>query len=656
MAAEHPPTLPAGQRWPVLLCTAVALLPLLRQLPTLLALLLAAAWLLVAGASLRWRIPTAVRLLLVVAVLAGIAQLMGLRPGRDTGCALLAAMLAIKGSELHSLRDARSTLGFALFAPFAAFLLDQGPLSLLLGLLAAAWIVATLARLSRWSVGLASRSAAASLRQLALLLVLATPLSLAAFWLLPRLSAPLWGLPERAVNRPGLSDTLEPGQWLDLMVDDSAALRVHFDGTPPPPQQRYWRGPVMSHFDGRRWIETEMRLQPAANVPAQPAPATVWHYLIEYEATDSRQLVALDRLLEAPPGTTVDDQSSLKSNQRLSGLTRWQLRSAPPADDPAPLPPGLRRYLTRLPPGYNPRTLALGRQWQQEAAGDEAAIVARALDWIGRDFAYTLSTPLPGRHLADEFLFDQQAGYCEHFSSAFAILMRSAGIPSRVVTGYSGGVRNRYGGYWLVRRLDAHAWTEVWLAGRGWVRVDPTAAVAPERIYDTLEDRLALGANVDTGLLPAIGQRWQALREAGDWLRQRWNQQVLGYDAQAQARLLARLSIAPGSVGNTLLLLAWLAASGAGLWLMWWWLSRRPAAADPLLQAWQQLGQRHARLGLAPRPNESASAWARRVQAHLPDSPLPALARRYNAQRYRNDPATDPGLLRALRRHRPTRN
>lgn len=655
MSTDATTLLPTVQRWPVLLCTAAALMPLLLQLPVALAALIALTWLLVAAASNRWHIPTALRLLLVVVMLASIAQLMGMRPGRDTGCALLAAMLAIKGSELHTLRDARSTLGFALFAPFAAFLLDQGPSTLLLGLLAAALILATLAGLARWAVGLDAGSVRSRLRQLGVLLLLATPISLAAFWLLPRLDGPLWGLPDRAVSRPGLSSTLEPGQWLDMMVDDSAALRVHFQDAVPAPEQRYWRGPVMSAFDGRRWHQSDIAVRLATPLPAQQVRQPLWQYRIEYEPTDKRQLVALDLPLAAPPGSRLDSQHSLTSVRRLGSLSHWQLASAPRSDDPTPLPAPLRRYLLQLPPGYNPRTLALGRQWRQQAGGDDAAIVSRALEWIGRDFAYTLSTPLPGRHLADEFLFDQQAGYCEHFSSAFAILMRSAGIPSRVVTGYSGGLRNRYGGYWLVRRMDAHAWTEVWLGGRGWVRVDPTAAVAPERIYDTIEDRLGPGGGDATGLLPAITQRWQAMREAGDWLRQRWNQQVLGYDASAQARLLERLSIQHGALGNALLLLAWLGSSAAGLWLMWWWLSRRPATDDPLLSAWQTLGQRYAAQGLAPRREESAAAWARRVAAQHPDSPLPALAHRYNAQRYAAA-GNDPGLLRALRQHRPTRN
>lgn len=640
-------------RWPVLASLGIALLPLLLQLPASLSVLVAASWLLVSGLGLRGSLPASVRLLLVLIMLASIGQQMGLRPGRDTGCALLAAMLAIKGSELRNLRDAHSASVFALFAPFAAFLLDQGPQTLALGLLATLACLATLARLARWSAGLPLQPPAPLLRQLGLLLLLALPLTLSAFWLLPRLESPLWGLPDRAIGRPGLSDSLEPGKWIDLMADDSAALRVRFHGAVPAPEQRYWRGPVMSRFDGQRWERAEI----TQALPEPAAGSGQWRYTIEYEPTDNRQLVALDLPLAAPAGSRLDAQYSLRSERRLTGLTRWELESRPAGANPAPLPAALQRHFLALPAGSNPRTQALGRQWRQQAGqqpGADDALVQRALAWIGRDFSYTLSTPLAGRHSADEFLFDQQAGFCEHYSSAFAVLMRSAGVPTRVVTGYAGGVRNRYGDYWLVRRMDAHAWNEVWLSGRGWVRVDPTAAVAPERIFDTLEQRLADGQAVADGLLPAISLRWHSLRQAGDWLRQRWNQQVLGYDAAAQARLLQRLQLDGGGLGRGLLAAAWMASSGLAIALMWWALGRRRPPADPLLEAWQALGRRHRPLGLEPAAHESALAWAMRIQRHLPASPVPDLARRYNASRYASQ--HDPALRRDLRRHHPKRS
>ena len=225
-----------------------------------------------------------------------------------------------------------------------------------------------------------------------------------------------------------------------------------------------------------------------APAETRSGPVT-WDYEMEIEPTDRRQLVALDLPLAAPADSRLTLDHGLYASRPLAALTRWRMQSAPPLEYQPRLPAQLRQIALDLPAGYNPRTQALARQWRAQAGSNDAAIVQRALAWIRAEFAYTLSTPPAGRHGADEFLFDQKAGFCEHFSSSFVILMRGAGIPARVVTGYAGGYRNPMGDYWIVRRSDAHAWAEVWLRGRGWVRVDPTAAVAPERIYDTLADR-----------------------------------------------------------------------------------------------------------------------------------------------------------------------
>lgn len=633
---------PAARRW-TLASAALALVPLLLQLPPLLAGVFALAAVLTALVSGHRVLPGPVRVLLVLGMLAAIYWQMGARPGRDTGCALLAAMLALKSSELRSLRDARSLLGFALFAPFSAFLLDQGPVTMSLAVLAALATVLTLQRLARAEGQAPNAPLGSQLRDVGQLVALGLPLALAAFWLFPRLSEPLWGLPERAVGKPGLSDHMEPAEWLDLMADDSTALRVSFFGAIPAPEQRYWRGPVMTRFDGRRWDQ-----DPYAD---QRSPATVtratprWDYQIDYEPTDRRQLVALDLPLQAPPGTTLDGNHSLHSVHPLSALTRWHLQSAPAASYTGPLDDFQRRATLQLPPDLNPRTLALGRQWRQDAGSNDAAIVDRALEWIRSRFAYTLSTPAPGRHSVDEFLFDQQAGFCQHFSSSFVVLMRSAGIPARVVTGFAGGQRNPYGDYYVVRRMDAHAWAEVWLPQRGWVRVDPTAAVAPERIYDTLEDRLGDGAG------STLESRWLQLGQVGDFLRQGWNDLVLSFDANRQRELLRPFGI--DALEPSQLVAIFIAFAGAALGWMAWLLARGERERDPLLRAWHRLGRRYARHGLAREPAETATDWAQRVHRQRPDPALIPLSQRFVQARYAGA-ELDPSLVRDLHRHRPS--
>ncbi|WP_041499963.1 transglutaminaseTgpA domain-containing protein, partial [Xanthomonas sacchari] len=481
------------------------------------------------------------------------------------------------------------------------------------------------------------------LRGVGRLLALGLPLALAAFWLFPRLGSPLWGVPERALGRPGLSDTMSPGQWLDLLADDTPALRVQFFGPVPAPAQRYWRGPVLWDFDGQTWrAPRDNAFAPAP--PIQLAPGG-WDYQLEVEPTDRRQLVALDLPRQAPSGTRLTADAVLQTERPLSALTRWRLRSALPQRVEPDLASAQRQRALALPPGYNPRTLALARQWRQQAGADDAAIVARALQWIRRDFAYTLETPPPGRDGVDEFLFQQKAGFCQHFSSAFVVLMRGAGIPARVVTGYAGGTRNTFGDYWVVRRMDAHAWAEVWLPQRGWVRVDPTAAVAPERIYDTLEDRLDGGTGAQGG---AGDWRW---RDLADWARRGWNDLVLSFDASRQQRLLSQFGIARLEPGQLVALFAGFAAVLLGA--MAWWLARGERERDPLLRAWRALGRRYARRGLGRDPHEPALTWAARVQRETGDASLIPLSRRFADARYAGADSDSASLLRDLRRHRP---
>ena len=625
-----------------LVAAATCVLPLLLQLPMPLAIAIAVAGLGGTAVARRRPLPAAARLLLTLLLLALVLATMRFTIGRDTGCALLAAMLAVKPTETFGVRDGRSLVGFALFAPFGTFLLDQGPLSLALavaGALAALVALQRLADLAAGDAGAApspGRQAGGVLR----LVALGLPIALAAFWLFPRLASPLWGVPEAALARPGLSDEMAPGQWLDFMTDDSPALRARFFGSAPGTAEMYWRGPVLWHYDGRTWTQADwMRNLPPAGV-RHGGPT--WDYELALEPTDRRQLVALDLPMAAPDGTTLSLDHGLFVRRPLAALTRWRLRSAPPVAYEPALKVTLRQIALRLPEGYNPRTHALAQQWRAEAGADDAAIVQRAMEWIRSDFGYTLSTPLPGRHAVDEFLFDQQRGYCEHFSSAFTVLMRAAGIPARVVTGYVGGYRNPIGDYWLVRRSDAHAWSEVWLEGRGWTRVDPTAAVAPERIYDTLADRQPGAALGD--FAPAM--------DVADWLRRGWNDFVLGFDAARQQRMLRPLGLQATPwrlVGLLALAVCVMLAFTA------WLVGRGERERDPVLRAWHRVGRRYARIGLGRRPDEPALSWAARVSASLPGGApaLEMLSERFARWRYAREQADEHALASDLLAHRP---
>jgi hypothetical protein len=300
----------------------------------------------------------------------------------------------------------------------------------------------------------------------------------------------------------------------------------------------------------------------------------------------------------------------------------------------------------RLPPGFNPRTIALARQWRSET-NDDAAIVRRALAMYHEKFSYSLAAPPLGHDSVDEFLFDTKIGYCEHFSSSFTFLMRAAGIPARVVTGYVGGYRNRIGDYWLVRQSDAHAWSEVWLPGRGWTRVDPTAAVAPERVFRRAADNAAG---------PGAGTAFGQLFDVGDWIRHGWNDFVLGFNAMRQQSLLSSLGL-PNSDSSDLAIVfgvvTGLLLAIVGLFQ----LRDRGPRRDPLLRAWSRFTARLARARLHKLPHEPALAYARRVAPLLPaqrDDVL-SLSQRFVSARYARvemDDQARRALIQALRAFR----
>ncbi|MGV8922790.1 MAG: transglutaminase TgpA family protein [Thermomonas sp.] len=639
----------------VLLATALCLLPLLLQLPGSLGIGFGVSALAVMALSWRQPMPSLLRIVLGIG---GILAVFAVAPGigRDTACAVLAAMLALKPAETFSLRDGRSLVGFALFAPFATFLLDQGPLSLVLALAAVVLALLALQQLARDQAGVQPPTGArwwSSSTGVLRLLALGLPLALAAFWLFPRLPSPMWGLPDRVVARPGLSDNMTPGGFLDLMNDDSPAARVQFFGATPRPEQMYWRGPVLWDFDGRSWHQIKgLQRFPAADL--RPS-ATRWDYQIDLEATDRDQLIALDLPTQVPDGAAISIDFSVYAPNPLNNVSRWRMQSTVPVSAEPDLWPVLRQRALALPQGFNPRTVALGRQWRQEAGSDDqgrsdTAIVNRAMAWISRDFAYTLSVPLAGRHEVDDFLFQRKQGYCEHFSSSFVVLMRAAGIPARVVTGYAGGYRNPIGDYWLVLHSSAHAWAEIWLPGRGWVRVDPTAAVAPERVYDTLADREPGRIGNFTGLVPMFN--------ASDWMRRGWNDFVLGYDAQRQQRLLNPFGM--DNLGTRGLILIFGFIAGLALAWMAWLIARGERERDPLLRAWRRLGARYVRIGQGRLSHEPAQAWAERAGADVPTAgqDLRSLSQRFSNARYAGPGKSGASeqlraLVRDIQAHRP---
>ncbi|HET7359879.1 MAG TPA: DUF3488 and transglutaminase-like domain-containing protein, partial [Rhodanobacteraceae bacterium] len=450
-------------------------------LSVLLALVLGARWWQRRrhGGRVPWWLKLAPTLLLPLSIIAAYGTIFGRAPGS----ALAVGLLVLKLLESEKPRDARTGIAFACFGLMSALLFDQG---LVATVVVALGLIPALATLRALEPQPAALPWAHDLWPVARALALALPLALAAFLFVPRLGEPLWGAPNAQEARTGVSGRMSPGDFTELLIDDRPAFRVAFDAAPPPPAERYFRGPVLWRFDGRAWDADETTGLAARNkVAPEPMRATgaIYDYDVTLEPTRRHWLFALDTPLAAPPGAWLSAERSTLRAKSVDAALHYRLRSAPRHLLALQLDDRQRRRGLQLPDGFDPRARALAADWRRQHGDDDGAIVQAALRLFhDGDFSYTLAPPPLGRDSIDDFLFSTRQGFCEHYASAFTFLMRAAGIPARVVTGYQGGYWNTLGDYLLVRQSDAHAWSEVWLRGRGWTRIDPTAAVRPERV------------------------------------------------------------------------------------------------------------------------------------------------------------------------------
>ncbi len=621
-----------------LLGTAVvALLPHVARLPVWLSAVLTAlfAWrfLMIRRA---WPAPSRwLRWPLTAALVYLLYRQYGTLLGRDAGSALLAAMLALKFLELQRLRDYVLGVLLVYFLIVIGFLYSQA-MWLVVYLLAV--FVLTTATLIRLAVPAAR--ARFALRLAGVLLLQALPLMLAMHLLFPRLQGALWRLPQDAYSGlTGLSEEMHPGSINELSLSDEVVFRARFHGTRPPPAQRYWRALVLWTTDGKRWIRgAEPRGRLAYEAQDDPI-----HYSLTLEPSNRPWLPALDLPLQAPSGTRLRSGFVLEATRpvrerrslELAAHARYRMRVLEAAE---------RRAALQRPEQISPRVLALAARWRATAGGDAEVVRAALAHFRTEKYFYTLTPPLLGDDPVDEFLFDTRSGFCEHYASAFVTLMRSAGIPARVVTGYQGGEFNPAGNYYIVRQLDAHAWAEVWLSGQGWVRADPTAAIAPERIEygaDGLRRLLARGTSL--GALPpatlqtmleldAFQRARQQLRLSLDTVNTAWQRWVLGYDHARQRELLAQLGFKDVAPLRLVGLLALLVASIMGAYVVA--IRQRAPRPDPVQRAYLDFCRKLAHSGLVRAPHEGALAFGARGARGARQLPQLAAAIQSITQRY----------------------
>ena len=600
------------------------------------------AWRLLTARSGGWFPGIGTRAVLALALVALVLARFHTLNGLAAGTTLLLLMASLKLLETRTARDELVIVGVGLFLLLAACLdrqnLARTPLYGLQAWLccSALAVVACPDLRARAALTLAGRA-----------LLMALPLALLLFLFFPRLPGQFWAIPRKDEAITGLSDTMSPGSIVQLTASFDPAFRAQFFGATPPPAQRYWRGPVLHDFDGYTW---RTAAQYGLHDPIHNA-GTAYRYRVTLEPNRRRWWFALDTPAQSPdPHVLLTYDYQLLAAEPVTAVVSFEGLSYSRVLAQGSLDPAVQRLDTALPGSANPRTRALARSLRQQA-GSDAAFVRAVLDYLRNGgFAYSLTPERLGANSIDDFLFNTREGFCGHYASAFVALMRAAGVPARVVTGYLGGEWNPIGGYFLVRQSDAHAWGEVWLEGRGWTRVDPTAVVAPERlrrgIFDMMPEALSARERLLRGSawLTNLLQRWDATNA---W----WTDHVVKFDYSRQMNLLERLGVrAPDTRylgwAFMLALCVWLA-------LIAWYIGRseRTAGPDALARAYARLCRKLARIATPRVPHQGPLSFAEAVIAQRPDlkDPVQPLLERYAQLRYGPEL---PGILEQIEQFR----
>ena len=567
-------------------------------------------------AVLRWPWLQPGRITLFLLTLTGLANVMLEYPlllGRHAGVALLSTMLALKLLELRGKRDVYVTIFLGYFVLITQFLFSQEMLLVCYVLLVLLGLTTLLLETSRAMPSNSLKQTAGSAAQL---LIQATPIMITLFFLFPRFSSPLWnlGVNER-MGITGLSDNMTPGNISELVRSSAVAFRVEFTGEIPPSAQRYWRGPVFWKTDGVTWRTGRQERAQLVSFRALSKPL---QYTVTLEPAQHKWLLALDLPDRLPPKSIL--LSDFQVIHQRPGMNRFKYEmSSRLRYNTGSITDAEKERGLQLPTNITSRMHELVQIWQHDST-TARELANRAFDYFKQEpFYYTLTPPLTEKNPTDQFLFETRRGFCEHYASSFVILMRIAGIPARLVTGYQGGEINPLGEYLIVRQSDAHAWAEIWLPGEGWVRIDPTSAVAPERVersfnFDLAEFNSEVGIPIDfnldnTGLLYKVVQQ---MRWGVDALSASWQSWVLTYSNVKQSQLLKKLGLdfldgtwlAVGMVVITSLVVLMLTA------LLW---QADRVSVDPIQKQYLRFCRKLEKKGIKRRLNEGPKDFEKRI-------------------------------------------
>lgn len=570
------------------------------------------------GFSLMWRlaqasklIPALPRWLIVPFVIAGGIAVFATYwtiTGRDAGLALLSVMAGFKLLESQTHRDALIVVFLSYFVVVTHFLFSQSIFIALYMMLTILFLTASLITLNERNITI---SWATRFKISGSIIGYAIPLMVILFILVPRVPGPLWGLTnEQRAGVTGLSDHMSPGKISNLIQDNSVAFRVTFKNKIPPQRELYWRGPVMSRFNGTTWFQSTQKTK---GLPKIDSYGQKYEYTMTMEANGKNWLLPLDLPTQTIANSTITTDFELKSTKIINDLIKYDLVSY--TQSTFGLDEDFDSLIkhTEFPESKNTKTIAYAKQLRLQF-DDDKDLVAHVLNQFRtQDYFYTLSPPLLlSANPIDEFLFDTKRGFCEHYASSFALIMRAANIPSRVVTGYQGGEFNADDNYLIVRQSDAHAWTEVWLDDKGWVRIDPTGAVSPDRIEISLDqalnsDNLTFRFQARNSLMGDLLLNW-------DNAQYQWNNWVLNYNQTKQSNFLKNLGLGIKSTADMVIALVILLSVITLGYALISWINNRPEKPEYYEQLFVKLLNKLKKLGIPIKKAESPKAYLIRIQ------------------------------------------
>ena len=620
----------AGMFW-LLAAQIAVMLPFIGELPSWLVgvLIGSAAWRIRVLRG-HWVQPGIIIKLAVVAL--GILGLFlsGFDPlSLDTMSSLLLLAFAFKSLEVIHRRDAVVVVFTGYFLVSIQFLYSQSIGAALYGVLCLVLLTAALIAVYQTR----SKKMSAHLKFSALMLAQCLPLMIIVYLFFPRLP-PLWAVSMAGGNSAmtGISDRMSPGDIASLSQSDEIAFRVKFKGPRPPQNQLYWRGLVLNYFDGREWrqFSTELstdallrllRTRPEslfnANRTAQPELS----YNVIYEPTQRNWLFTLSPVSRWEGDATLGFDYRLMANQPLQSPFSLSVSSALNARRGLAPNQTLRNITTQLPDGQNPRALALAKQMRALSSSDQD-YAQRMMAYFGeREFIYTLRPPLTGpQDTVDQFLFETRAGFCSHYAGAFVFMMRTMGLPARIVVGYQGGEWNPDSEYMTVRQYDAHAWTEVWFEDQGWVRFDPTAVVSPLRIEQNLQTAMQKeGSFLEDKRFSAVKISWlRGLRQNWDSVQFAWRRWVLGYDDKKQNAFLKNW-LGEVTLAGIAMLFVSLFAVVIAFWVVWLGLSRPATQRTEAQKTYRKFCRKLEKMGLKRPPQMPPGAFAQLAAKRFPE-------------------------------------